>query len=129
MNMPGHYAGDRTTGFASPAADSIEGPIDLSEILSLRKPSRYPVRVQGLNFVSRGVLSGDILIADTAGDPVSGALVIACAGGQILLAELQNRNGHWFLVSGNDAQQPLRVDPMRDVEIWGRVTGLVRTEV
>lgn len=123
------YAGDTTTGFASPAADSIEGPIDLSEILSLRKPSRYPVRVQGLSFVSRGVLSGDILIADTAGDPVSGSLVIACAGGQIILAELQNRNGKWFLVSGNDAQQPLQVDPMRDVEIWGNVTGLVRTEV
>lgn len=87
------------------------------------------MRVQGLSFASRGVLNGDILIADTAGNPISGSLVIACAGGQIILAELQNRNGQWFLVSGNDTQQPLRVDPLRDVEIWGNVTGLVRTEV
>ncbi|MCI1374137.1 MAG: S24 family peptidase [Acetobacter sp.] len=127
--MVRQYAGDRTTGFASPAADSIEGPIDLFDILSLRKPSRYPVRVQGLSFVSRGVFDRDILIADTAGVPVSGSLVIACAKGEVILAELKYRNDKWFLVSGNDAQQPLRVDPLRDVEIWGNITGLVRTEV
>ena len=34
--MHAHYAGDRTTGFASPASDSVEGPIDLSQTLDLR---------------------------------------------------------------------------------------------
>lgn len=32
------YAGDRTTGFASPAADAIEGPIDLPDVLDLDRP-------------------------------------------------------------------------------------------
>ncbi len=45
--MSGAYAGDRTTGFASPASDSTEGPIDLSETLDLHRSNRYPVRVVG----------------------------------------------------------------------------------
>ena len=45
--MPIGYAGDRTLGFASPAADSTEGLIDLSETLGLHRPNRYPVRVVG----------------------------------------------------------------------------------
>ncbi|WP_395495166.1 hypothetical protein [Acetobacter sp. KSO5] len=81
------YAGDRTTGFASPAADAIEGPIDLSEVLDLRRPSRYPVRVRGATFAARGILDGDVLIADTAGQQASGQLVIACAAGQVLLPQ------------------------------------------
>lgn len=120
------YAGDKTTGFASPAADAIEGPIDLSDILNLRRPSRYPVRVRGLTFHSRGILDGDILIADTAGEQVSGQLVIASAAGQVLLAELRARAGRWWLVSGDDSREPIRVDPAQDVDIWATVTGVVR---
>lgn len=41
------YDGGNTTGFVSPASDNLEGPIDLSEILDLRRPHRYPVRVKG----------------------------------------------------------------------------------
>lgn len=120
------YAGDRTTGFASPAADAVEGPIDLSEVLDLRRPSRYPVRVRGLTFVARGILDGDILIADTAGQKVSGQLVIASAAGQVILAELRVRSSRWWLVSGDDGREPIRVDPAQDVDIWATVTGVVR---
>ena len=45
MVDPGEYDGGNTTGFVSPAGDYLEGPIDLSEILDLRRPHRYPVRV------------------------------------------------------------------------------------
>lgn len=45
--MNARYAGDRTTGFASPASDSVEGPIDLSQTLDMTNPSRYPVHVRG----------------------------------------------------------------------------------
>lgn len=120
------YAGDRTTGFASPAADCVEGPIDLAAVLDLRQPSRYPIRVRGSSFVSRGIMDGDVLIADTAGQHSHGQLVIACANGQMLIAELRTVKGKWYLVSGNDAQSPLLVDPAKDVDVWATVTGVVR---
>lgn len=127
--MMAAYTGARTTGFASPATGAVEGPIDLAAVLSLTAPGRYPVRVAGASFVSRGVLDGDILIADTAALPRSGRLVIASAGGQILLAELRRQDTGWVLVSGDATRQALRVDPSQDVDIWGHVVGLVRTEV
>lgn len=34
-----------TTGFTSPAGQYLEAVLDLAEILDLRKPSRYPVRL------------------------------------------------------------------------------------
>lgn len=122
----GDYKGDRTTGFASPAADAVEGPIDLTEVLDLRRPNRYPVRLRGTTFVSRGILDGDILIADTAGQQISGQLVIASVSGVFVLAELQARKGGWWLVSGDEGRAPVRVDPMLDVEIWANVSGVVR---
>ena len=124
--MSTRYAGDRTTGFASPASDAVEGPIDLSQTLDLKNPSRYPVRVRGATFAARGILDGDILIADTAGSPQAGQLVIAWAAGRVLLAELQKQGKTWWLVSGDNTHPPLEVDPARDVEIWANVASVVR---
>ncbi len=65
--MARDYDGGNTTGFVSPAGDSLEGPIDLSEILDLRRPHRYPVRVKGDALLERkrcgaAVLPGWVLI-------------------------------------------------------------------
>ncbi|MGC9270965.1 hypothetical protein [Acidiphilium sp.] len=54
--------GGNTTGFASPAVDSLEGPIDPAEILNLRRANRYPARVSGEALIEQGILPGDILI-------------------------------------------------------------------
>ena len=59
----GYYDGSNTTGFVSPAGDAIEGPIDLSHILDLRRPHRYPVRVSGDALRERGILPGDPFVS------------------------------------------------------------------
>jgi len=58
------YDGSNTTGFVSPAADALEGPVDLAAMLDLRRPHRYPVRVLGEALAERGILPGDVLIAE-----------------------------------------------------------------
>ncbi len=87
------YDGGNTTGFVSPASDSLEGPIDLSEILDLRRPHRYPVRVKGDALAERGIQHGDILIADAAAAPASGRVVIAMIHGDVLVCQLAYRYG------------------------------------
>nr|WP_228119795.1 S24 family peptidase [Gluconobacter kanchanaburiensis] len=73
-----NYQGDRTTGFASPAGDNIEGTIDLmSAALDLRQPSRYPVRVEGDALLGRSIQHGDILVVDSAVAPRAGVVVVA----------------------------------------------------
>jgi SOS-response transcriptional repressors (RecA-mediated autopeptidases) len=127
MEERGRYDGGNTTGFASPAADSLEGPIDLADILDLRRPNRYPVRVSGEALIERGILPGDILIADAAAPPAHGKVAIVMVHGEVLVAQLAYRAGEWWLRPGR-AGQAGRAIP-EDAEIWAIVNGLVRTTV
>ncbi|GAD09112.1 SOS-response transcriptional repressors [Gluconobacter frateurii NBRC 103465] len=123
------YQGERTTGFASPAADNIESSIDLmAAALDLRQPSRYPVRVEGDALVGRGIRHGDILVVDSALAPRAGVVVVASVGDELRVCELTQRpNGWWLRPSGT--MQPVQVDDDADVSIWAVATGLVRTDV
>lgn len=123
----GSYDGGNTTGFASPAVDSLEGPIDLAEVLDLRRPNRYPVRVSGEALTERGILPGDILIADAAAPPAHGKIAIVMVHSEVLVAQLAFREGGWWLRPGK-AGQGGRVIP-DDAEIWAIVSGLVRTNI
>ena len=63
------YRGDETTGFQSPAQDHIEPVLDLAQLLDLRRPQRYPVRVIGQALSARGIHHGDVLVVNgTLGD-------------------------------------------------------------
>jgi len=123
----GSYDGSNTTGFVSPAGDSIEGPIDLSQILDLRRPHRYPVRVSGDALRERGIHPGDILIADAAAEPAAGRVVIAMVLGDVLVCQLAFRHGQWWLRPAGPDKQAVPVEG--EAEIWAVVAGLVRTDV
>ena len=127
MNGHSGYDGGTTTGFASPAEDSLEGPIDLAEILDLNRPNRYPVRVQGEALTERGILSGDILIADAAAPPRHGRIAIVMIQGEVLVAQLAYKSGEWWIKPGRARSLGTLIP--HDAEIWGIVCGLVRTEV
>ena len=128
MGGSSNYDGGNTTGFVSPASDSLEGPIDLSEILDLRRPHRYPVRVKGDALVERGIREGDILIADAAAPPAAGKVVIAMVQGDVLVCQLALRDGSWWLQPSGKVPA-LHVVAEDEIEIWAIVAGLVRTDV
>ena len=120
------YRGGETTGFQSPAQDHIEHVIDLSDVLDLGKPGMYPVRVVGQAFRERGILHGDILIANAAANPVAGKVVVAFVHGSVLLATLEKRSSGWCLLpAGKKTEVPVT----DDAEVWAIVAGLVRVKV
>jgi DNA polymerase V len=123
-----NYNGGNTTGFVSPAGDSLESRIDLTVTLDLSRPSRYPVRVAGDALASRGIFSGDILIADAAFPPAHGKVAVVMLNGAALVGQLAYTKGQWWLASGHAGSQPVQVAG-DEAEIWAVVTGLVRTEV
>lgn len=83
------YRGDETTGFQSPAQDYIEQVVDLADMLDLRKPGRYPVRVVGQALKERGIDHGDILVADASAEPTPGKVCVAMIGGAVILTNLR----------------------------------------
>ena len=128
MAAGGDYDGGNTTGFVSPASDSLEGPIDLSAVLDLGKPSRYPVRVWGDALRERGILPGDILIADADEPPMSGRVCVAFVHGEVLVATLAYREGEWWLRPSADGQDAVSVQDAA-AEVWAMGCGLVRKDV
>ena len=128
MAAGGDYDGGNTTGFVSPASDSLEGPIDLSAVLDLGKPSRYPVRVWGDALRERGILPGDILIADADEPPMSGRVCVAFVNGEVLVATLAYREGEWWLRPSADGQDAVSVQDAA-AEVWAMGCGLVRKDV
>lgn len=123
------YRGDRTTGFASPAADHVDGSIELADVLDLRRPNRYPVRVSGDALIGRGIRHGDILIVDSALSPSPGVIVVASVGDEMRVCELTRDRAGWWLRPSMPGDAPIIVDELTDVAIWAIASGLVRTDV
>lgn len=119
------YRGDETTGFQSPAQDHVEAVPDLAELLELRRPQRYAVRVKGDGLRKRGIHSGDILVVNTDGEPQSGKVCVAFVHGDVVLAILTEKDGEWWLEPSNYAPQPIT----EDTEVWAMIAALVRTDV
>lgn len=119
------YRGDETTGFQSPAQDHIEAVPDLAELLELRRPQRFAVRVKGDGLRIRGIYSGDILVVTTDSPPVTGKVCVAFLHGEVVLAILAEKDGVWWLEPSNCDPQPLN----GDTEVWAMIAALVRTDV
>ena len=119
------YQGDETTGFQSPAQDHIEPVIDLAELLDLRRPQLYPVRVVGQALRARGIRHGDVLVVNAAADPAAGKVCVAMIDGDVILATLGCKAGQWWLKPA--AGEPLPVND--NTEIWAIVEALVRFKV
>lgn len=119
------YQGDETTGFQSPAQDHVEPVIDLAAMLDLRRPNVYPVRVVGQALQARGIMDGDVLVANAAADPKPGVVCVAIVGVDVVLATLGIKNGTWWLRPSTRAPLPVA----GDVEVWAIVEALVRFKV
>lgn len=118
--MNKRYDGSETTGFMSPARDHADGTVDLAETLRLSSPGRYPVRVTGGGFASRGILDGDILIVDAAVDPAPGDIVVAVSDGETVLAVAEKRGRRLRL------RRPGRYLDEESSELWAVAVALVR---
>lgn len=119
------YDGGNTTGFPSPATIYLEAVINLAEILDLRRPSRYPVRVMGGALPARGIAENDILVVDCGVDRAPDRVCVAMGAGEVFLAVLKRTGPTWHLVRAAGDDIPIT----EDIEVWGIVISIVRQAV
>ena len=101
--------------------------ISLDELLQLRAPSVYLVRVEGDSMQGAGIFSGDLLVVDRQVEAQHGHIIIAAVNGEPLCKRLCREHGEIVLRSEN-AKYPARYILEGDwFEVWGVVRYSVRS--
>ncbi|WP_420170759.1 LexA family protein (plasmid) [Pseudomonas alloputida] len=115
-------AGSAAGGFPSPAADYYEPPISLDELLNIRAPHVWIVRVEGESMRDAGIFDGGRLIVDRSITPCAGHIVLAYVDNQPLVKRLGKAPNGWLLESANPAYKTITPDQYGSVEVFGVVT-------
>lgn len=107
-------------GFPSPAADYEEVTLSIDELVDLRTPHVYLVRVEGPSMVGAGIYDGDVLVVNKALEARSGHIVVAYVDGGMTVKRLQiTPAGVWLQPENPD----YRAIPVTEsLHVWGVAT-------
>lgn len=116
-------------GFPSPAADHIEAHISLDEMLNIRAPHVYLVKITGESMQGAGIFDGDLAVVDRSLEPAHGHIVVALLNNDPLCKRLCIRGKDVILLSENPKYPPRYVLEGDELAIWGVIIGSVRSHV
>ncbi|MBD9411260.1 LexA family protein [Stutzerimonas stutzeri] len=107
-------------GFPSPAADYEEVTLSIDELVDLRTPHVYLVRVEGPSMIGAGIYDGDVLVVNRALEARAGHIVVAYVDGGMTVKRLQvTQEGVW-LQAENPDYRAIRVT--ESLHVWGVAT-------
>jgi DNA polymerase V len=116
-------------GFPSPAADHIEAHISLDEVLNIRAPHVYLVKITGESMQGAGIFDGDLAVVDRSLEAAHGHIVVALLNNDPLCKRLCIRGKDVILLSENPKYPPRYVLESDELAIWGVIIGSVRSHV
>jgi DNA polymerase V len=112
-------------GFPSPAADYIEGRLDLNEFLIRRPAATFLVRFVGDSMSGAGIHDGDIGVVDRSIKAVHGCIVVASIDGEMCVKRLARRGARTILESANELYPPIVLKEEEFLAVWGVVTASI----
>jgi len=117
-----------SAGFPSPAADFVEGQLDLNRFLVKRPASTFIVKISGNSLDRAGIHNGDLAVVDRSLQASSGDIVVVVLYGELLVKRLRYAGGQPILEpdSSDSSYEPFAVLSGADFEIWGVVTNTIR---
>lgn len=128
MPIPFYDAPRPSAGFPSPAADFVEGQLDLNTHLIKQPAATFIVRVSGNSLDRAGIHDGDLAVVDRSITPRSGLVAVVVIYGELLIKRLRYVSSHvWLYPDSNDPKyEPYLVPADAQFEIWGVVTSTIR---
>ena len=120
------YASQPAAGFPAPGDDQVERPLDLNDFLVKNPTATFFVRVSGNSIEGAKIFHGYVLVVDRSIEARDGMIVVAAVYGELVVKRLKNQANKLFLVSENDAYEPMCITDADDVFVWGVVTGSAR---
>lgn len=116
-------AGTAAGGFPSPAADYYEPPISLDELLNIRAPHVWIVRVQGESMRDAGIYDGGVLIVDRSITARTGQIVLAYVDNQPLVKRLAKApDDRWLLESAHPDYKTITPDQYGSIDVFSKLS-------
>ncbi len=112
------------TGFESPAADYLQLPLSLDELLIEHPSATFIGQAAGDSMQGVGIFDGDILIVDRHVTAQSGDVIIANLNGEFV-CKIIDKNRR-LLLSSSEKHQPVPVNEWDEFSIEGVVTRSIR---
>lgn len=100
--------------------------VSIDELLHLRAPSVYLVKVDGESMQGAGIYTGDLLIVDRLAEPKSGSIIIAALNGDATCKRMMIRDRQVVLVPDNPKFPSRYIMEGDHFEVWGVVTHSIR---
>lgn len=115
-------------GFPSPAADYVEGRIDLTEILVPHPSATFTLRISGHSMTRAGIHDGDLALVDRSLTARHDDVVVAVLDGELTCKRLIIRGERTYLAPDSDdlCYKPINVTGRPDFEVWGVITSTIR---
>ncbi|MDR3110555.1 MAG: translesion error-prone DNA polymerase V autoproteolytic subunit [Planctomycetaceae bacterium] len=114
-------------GFPSPAEDTPTEQLDLAQHLIKHPEATFFLRVSGESMTGAGIFDGDLLIVDRSLTPSSGDIVIAILDGEFTVKRLVMDGKRIELRPDNPKFKTLKLTEESQLEIWGVVTGSIKS--
>ncbi len=113
-------------GFASPADDFEETPLDLNRALVRNPAATFFVRVEGDSMTGAGIDDGDLLVVDRSIEPHDGAVAICHVDGEFTVKRIRFEQEGLVLLPANPKYRPVRVDTAAGPVVWGVVRYVIK---
>lgn len=101
--------------------------VSLDDLLQIRGPSVYLVRIDGDSMEGAGIFDEDVVIVDKAIDARAGHIIIAAVNGEPVCKRLDYAGRQIVLRSENPRYAPRFIMEGDEFSIWGVVTYSLRS--
>lgn len=112
-------------GFPSPAADYMEGELDLNQFLIRNPDATFFIRVNGDSMINAGIFDNDTLVVDRSLQARDGSIILAIVDGEFTVKRFVSQNGKMLLVPENRNYHLIDVSKNESFQIWGVVTSTI----
>lgn len=101
--------------------------LSLDELMQIRAPWTYLVKIEGESMQGVGMYSGDLLVVDRSVEAKHGDIVIAAVNGEPTCKRMVIRDGQVVLMSENPKYPSRYILEGDRFEVWGVVTHSIRS--
>lgn len=118
------YASCTISGFESPAAEYLELPLSLDQLLIAHPNASFIGRAQGESMLGVGIFPDDLLLVDRAIEAKQGDVVVCNYNGEFCCKIIDKDTRR--LLSANDAYPAVSIDDADCFSLEGVVTSSIR---